>query len=346
MEERARILVTGCAGFIGFHVAKRLLDAGHAVFGTDVLSPYYDVSLKEARLRQLLPYPQFRFCREDLSDPAAFNALLGAESAESVTHIVHLAAQPGVRHSLKAPRDYIRDNVLAHTNVLEYARGLPALQHVVYASSSSVYGANTKQPFAETDPVRMPNSLYAATKGACELISRSYASLYGIPQTGLRFFTVYGPWGRPDMAPYLFTSALFEGRPIRVFNHGRLKRDFTYIDDIASAVCASVFLPPDPNDARLKEEDGQEPPYVPHRVVNVGNNDPVPLMEFIRTLERVSGRTATLVMEEMQKGDVYETYADVGRARELFGFAPKTGLEEGLRAFVGWYREYYGLLPS
>lgn len=325
----AHIIVTGCAGFIGMHVAERLLAQGAAVTGIDAVTPYYDTRLKEARLERLSSYEHFRCIRADLTDTQAFPACLDGETPD---YIVHLAAQPGVRHSLKAPLDYIRDNVEAHTAVIEYARNTPSVRHVVYASSSSVYGANEKQPFSESDRVTRPNSLYAATKGACELVSRSYASLYGLPQTGLRFFTVYGPWGRPDMAPFLFLSAILEGKPITVFNHGNMKRDFTYIDDIAAGTVAAIPLPP---------LAGEEADPVPHRVVNLGNNTPVELAEFIRLLENAAGRKAEKIMAEMQQGDVYETYADISTAQRLYGFAPETGLAEGLAKFADWYKGFY-----
>ena len=290
----------------------------------DSLSPYYDVALKKARLQALEKFAAFRFIAGDLSLAETYEAL-----PNDFTHVVHLAAQPGVRHSLKAPTDYIRDNVLASTLMLEFARTLPHLRHYLYASSSSVYGANEKQPFSESDVVRRPNSLYAATKGACELIGRSYASLYGLPQTGLRFFTVYGPWGRPDMAPWLFAAAILQGKPIRVFNHGNLKRDFTYIDDITAGIEAALNVPP-----QKTEND------VPHRVVNLGNNQPVKLMDFIAEIERAAGKKAELVMEDMQPGDVYETYADIEVAQRLYGYSPKTPLSQGIPQFMEWFKSY------
>lgn len=323
------ILITGCAGFIGMHTARALLKRGAHVTGIDALRPYYDVSLKEARLRELHHFKHFDFFLCDITEPRIFPCCLAGQSFD---YVIHLAAQPGVRHSLNAPLDYIRDNVLAHTAVLEYARGLPTLKHLLYASSSSVYGANIKQPYSETDPVIRPNSLYAATKTSAELISRSYAALYGLPQTGLRFFTVYGPWGRPDMAPSLFLSALTEDRPITLFNRGDMQRDFTYIDDIIDGILQILPVPPVAD---------KQPDPVPCRVMNVGNHAPVALRDFLTALEAASKKTAKIILSDMQPGDVYSTYADVDMARRLCNFSPHIGIEEGVQRFVDWYISYY-----
>jgi UDP-glucuronate 4-epimerase len=321
------VLVTGAAGFIGFHVARALLARGETVVGVDNMSAYYDVSLKAARLAELRGHPGFSFHKIDISDRDGMLAL--APDLADATGIVHLAAQAGVRFSLEDPYAYVQANVMGQVVMLELARKLPALAHVVYASSSSVYGDNPKQPFAVGDPVERPNSLYAATKRADELIGHAYAHLYGLPATGLRFFTVYGPWGRPDMAPFLFTRALLAGKPIRVFNHGQLWRDFTYIDDVVDGVLAALDRPPsgDP----------------PHALYNLGNNRPVKLTDFIAAAERAAGAKAELVLEPMQPGDVPTTAADIELSRRDLGFAPRTELEEGMARFVDWYRAYYGV---
>ncbi|MBM3488935.1 MAG: NAD-dependent epimerase/dehydratase family protein [Alphaproteobacteria bacterium] len=319
------VLLTGAAGFIGFHVAKQLLARGERVIGVDDLNDYYDVRLKEARLAQIEGDRAFRFLRLDLGRE---NALAGLLADEAVDRVVHLAAQAGVRHSLTAPFDYVRSNLTGHMVVLEYCRHRQPFRHLVYASSSSVYGGNQKQPFAETDPVDRPVSLYAATKRADELMSHTYAHLYGLPQTGLRFFTVYGPWGRPDMAMWLFTEAILAGRPITLFNHGRMRRDFTYIDDIVSGVVAALDRPPEPN--------GQ----APHRLYNIGNSDPHDLWELIGHLERATGRKAETRLAPMQPGDVAETFADTTLIARDLGFRPMTPLAEGVERFVAWYRSY------
>ncbi|WP_315919330.1 NAD-dependent epimerase/dehydratase family protein [Mesorhizobium sp. SP-1A] len=315
------VLVTGAAGFIGSHVCQRLLERGDEVIGVDNLNAYYDPSLKRARLARLQGKPGFSFHELDIGEEGALErfARLG------VARVVHLAAQAGVRYSLEAPRAYIRSNVVGHLEVLEFCRNLPACEHLVYASSSSVYGGNTKVPFSEEDRVDRPVSLYAATKKADELISHTYAHLYGIPQTGLRFFTVYGPWGRPDMAYWLFTEAMLAGRPIRVFNNGEMWRDFTYVDDVVEAVLAVLDRPPS----------GLTPPA---RVYNVGNNRPVRLGDFIAVLERLLGVEAVRAYEPMQPGDVERTYADLTAIKRDFGFSPRTSIEEGLKRFVDWYR--------
>lgn len=321
-------LVTGAAGFIGMHVARSLLDRGDAVIGVDNLNDYYSVRLKRDRLGELERRSGFRFEHLDLADEGA---LADALSGERVRKVVHLAAQPGVRYSLENPQAYMRCNLVAHLNVLEFCRRHDALEHLTYASSSSVYGGNPSLPYSERQPVDRPISLYAATKKADELISHSYAHLYRIPQTGLRFFTVYGPWGRPEMAVWLFTEALFEGRPIQVFNHGEMRRDFTFIDDIVAGVVAVSDSPP--------ADDGA----APHRIYNIGNNRPEPLMKLIGILEQASGRKAKLEMAPMQPGDMLETYADIDAIRADHGFEPATPIEAGLPIFVDWYRSYRGL---
>ena len=321
------ILVTGAAGFIGAEVAAALLARGEDVLGLDNLNSYYDVSLKEARLALLQPRKQFRFVKRDISDREAMASL--AKEFSGISGIVHLAAQAGVRYSLIDPYAYVQSNVMGQVVMLEMARALPALKHFVYASSSSVYGANTKMPFAVDDPVDHPNSLYAATKRADELIGYTYAHLHGIPATGLRFFTVYGPWGRPDMAPMLFTRAICAGEPIRVFNRGEMWRDFTYIDDVVDGVVKALDRP------------AQGTP--PHKLYNLGNNKPEKLTDFIATLERALQRKAVIQLEPMQPGDVPATYADISESRRDLGFAPVTALADGLAKFVDWYKNFYGV---
>jgi UDP-glucuronate 4-epimerase len=317
------VLVTGVAGFIGYHVAEALLARGVAVTGVDNLNDYYDVRLKEARLGRLAKRPGFRFLKIDFSDREAMLAL----AAEDLSHIVHLGAQPGVRYSLVNPFAYITANVMGHVVVLELARKLKNLKNVVYASSSSVYGGNAKMPFAVGDAVETPQSLYAATKRSDELISHTYAHLYGIPQVGLRFFTVYGPWGRPDMAPILFTKAMLAGEPIRVFNNGEMWRDFTYIDDIVAGVLAAMDVPP-----------GLTPP---HKVYNLGNNKSEKLTDFIAALESALGVKAKMRFEPMQPGDVVSTYADIEETKRDLDFAPTTPISVGVPKFAAWYREFY-----
>ena len=321
------VLVTGAAGFIGSHVAHLLLDRGDAVIGLDDLNDYYDVALKEARLARLTVRKGFTFVREDVGDKDAMAGL--ARRFPAIDRVVHLAAQAGVRHSLTHPHAYTHANIEGQLNVLELARHLPDLRHLAYASSSSVYGGNTKVPFAVEDRVDLPVSLYAATKRAGELMAHCYSHLYGIPATGLRFFTVYGPWGRPDMSAYIFTRAIFEGRPITIFNHGDMKRDFTYVDDIASGVVAALDRP--------------APGAPPHRVYNLGNHRTEPLMRFVSLLEEAIGREAIKEFAPMQPGDVKETYADIAASQRDLGFEPATAIEEGLPRFVAWYRHYHGV---
>ena len=321
------VLVTGAAGFIGSHVAHRLLDRGDEVIGLDDLNAYYDVTLKDARLAQLTARKGFTFVREDVGAKEPMLAL--ATRFPALDRIVHLAAQAGVRHSLTDPHAYTHANVEGQLNILELARRLPGLKHLAYASSSSVYGGNTKVPFSVEDRVDLPVSLYAATKRAGELMAHCYSHLYGIPATGLRFFTVYGPWGRPDMSAYLFTKAIFEGRPITIFNHGDMKRDFTYVDDIANGVIAALDRPA-----------GGTPP---HTVYNLGNHRSEALMHFIHVLEQAIGREAIKEFAPMQPGDVKETYADIAASQRDLGFEPATSIETGLPQFVAWYRDYHGV---
>ncbi len=323
------VLVTGAAGFIGMHVAATLLDRGEQVVGVDNVNNYYAVSLKEARLATLTARPGFTFHRMDLAEREGLLDLV--RKHPEIDRIVHLAAQPGVRYSVENPRAYITANVNAHLEVLEAGRHMKKLRHLVFASSSSVYGGNTKLPFALEDPVDTPQSLYAATKKADELISYSYAHLYKMPLTGLRFFTVYGPWGRPDMAPWLFTEAILAGKPIKLFNQGKMQRDFTYIDDIVAGVIGCLDKPPAAD---------LVPPY---RLYNIGNNNSEELERFVQVIEQACGRKAIIELAPMQPGDVVATYADVSATHRDFGFAAKTGIDEGLPRFVEWFRAYHKL---
>jgi len=323
------ILVTGAAGFIGYHVSAALLERGERVIGVDNLNPYYSVALKRARLKQLQTHKYFVFHRLELAQPGRLAALV--KRARSVDRVVHLAAQAGVRYSLDHPRAYVASNVAAQLEVMEACRALKGLKHFVYASSSSVYGGNTKLPFAEDDRVETPQSLYAATKRADELMAYCYAHLYRIPTTGLRFFTVYGPWGRPDMAAWLFVDAIERGKPIKLFNEGHMRRDFTYVDDIVLGVLAALDRPP---------PDGG-PAAPPHRLYNLGNNRAEDLGRFVAVLESALGKTAKRQNLPMQKGDVPATYADIAAARRDLGFAPRTTIDDGLRRFVDWYRGYH-----
>ncbi len=322
------ILLTGAAGFIGFHVTKALLARGEQVIGVDNLNAYYDVRLKESRLAELATRPGFAFTQLDIADREAVFALVARH--KELRGIIHLAAQAGVRYSLENPYAYVDANVMGTLVMLEAARRIGKPAGIVYASSSSVYGANLKQPFSVADPVEQPLSLYAATKRSCELIAQTYAHLYGLNATGLRFFTVYGPWGRPDMAYYLFTRAILAGEPIKVFNNGRMARDFTYIDDIvAGTIAAFDRLPAASADAV-------------HRIYNLGNHRPEPLLDFIGVLEGLLGRTAKMELLPMQPGDVTESFADIDSARQDLGYEPATTIETGLARFVDWYKRYYG----
>lgn len=331
------ILITGAAGFIGFHLAKRLLENGKTVIGIDNFSSYYDPSLKEARAAILLQYPRFTLERVDMSDRAVIPAVFQKYRPEAV---VNLAAQAGVRYSLKNPHSYVDTNLVGFVNILEGCRH-NGVKHLVFASSSSVYGANTKMPFSVHHNVDHPVSLYAATKKANELMAHAYAHLYGLPCTGLRFFTVYGPWGRPDMALFLFTKAILEGRPIDVFNHGRMKRDFTYIDDIIEGVVRVIERIPRGNPHWNGDAPDPSSSYAPYRLYNIGNNNPVELMRYIEVLEQTLGIKAQKNMLPLQAGDVPATYADVEDLERDVGFKPSTPLEVGIPRFVQWFREYY-----
>lgn len=319
------ILVTGAAGFIGYHVCQKLLQRQEKVIGIDNLNHYYDVRLKEARLAELKSQPHFEFYKIDIANKTDFDDFIKKNT--HITRIVHLAAQAGVRYSLTNPFAYTEANVVGHLAILEACRTLP-IKHLVYASSSSVYGANQKLPFSVNDPVDHPISLYAATKRSTELMSYTYSHLFGIPATGLRFFTVYGPWGRPDMSAFIFTDAIFSDEEIPVFNQGDMRRNFTYIDDIVAGTIACLDNPPNPHSPL-------------HRIYNIGNNRSEPLMGFIQTLENIIGKKAKIRFEAMQPGDVKETIADISDTTRDFGFLPKTHITEGLTQFVSWYRKYY-----
>ena len=333
------VLVTGAAGFIGAALASRLLDAGVPVVGLDNLNPYYDVRLKEARLARLDGRPGWSFHRVDLADRAALDAVMDAARAP---YVVNLAAQAGVRYSIDNPHAYGEANLTGFLNLLEACRRTKP-RHLVYASSSSVYGGNAKVPFAESDPVDHPVSLYAATKKANELMAHAYADLYGLAATGLRFFTVYGPWGRPDMAYWVFTEAILAGRPIRINNHGDMERDFTYVDDIAEGVCRLIphVAAPDPGFDRANPNPATS--WAPHRVYNIGNHRRARLMDLVAILERLTGREAVKEFRPMQPGDVKATWAEVSALEDAVGFAPDTPLEEGLARFVRWYRGWNGV---
>ena len=331
-----KILVTGAAGFIGLHVSRLLLERGDEVFGIDNLNDYYDPRLKQARLESLKPYANFRFMRIDVADPAALAALFVAEKFKRV---IHLAAQAGVRYSLTNPQAYIHSNLVGFGNVLEGCRH-NNVEHLVYASSSSVYGANTRMPFSVHDEVNHPLSLYAATKKSNELMAHSYSHLFGLATTGLRYFTVYGPWGRPDMSPWLFTSAILEGRPIDVFNHGRMQRDFTYVDDIAEGTVRVMDRSATPNPGFDSDKPDAASSRAPYRVYNIGNHQPVKLMTFIETIEKALGREAIKNFLPLQAGDVLATYANVDDLRRDFGFEPKTPLAEGIARWAAWFRDY------
>jgi UDP-glucuronate 4-epimerase len=334
----SRVLVTGAAGFVGRYVSKILLARGDEVIGLDNLNDYYDPRLKETRLAQLTGEPGFRFHRLDLADRAGMARLFAEERPETV---VHMGAQAGVRYSLENPAAYVDSNLVGFGNVLEGCRQT-GVKHLVFASSSSVYGANTKVPFSVHDNVDHPVSFYAATKKANELMAHSYSHLYRLPITGLRFFTVYGPLGRPDMAYYTFTKAIFEGKPIDVYNHGKMRRDFTYIDDIAEGVVRTLDAVAQPNPCWNGEHPDPGTSSAPYRIYNIGNNNPVELLRFIEILERETGREAVKRFVDLQAGDVLATYADVDDLEEAVGFRPRTAIEDGLARFVAWYREYYG----
>ena len=321
-----RVLLTGAAGFIGFHVATALLARGDTVIGVDNLNDYYDVGLKQARLAQLTPHKNFTFHKINIADKDAMMALANT----GFTHIIHLAAQAGVRYSLQNPYAYVESNIMGQVVMMELARHVPDLKHFVYASSSSVYGGNQKVPFATTDAVDHPVSLYAATKRADEIMAWTYAHLYHVPTTGLRFFTVYGPWGRPDMAYYGFTKQILAGEAIKIFNHGDMRRDFTYIDDIVQGVLAAVERPP-------VAEDGKPPV----RLYNLGNSNAEKLMDFVAVLEKTLGTKARYDFQPMQQGDVPATFADITDSTRDLGFQPRVRIEEGLAKFVAWYKSFH-----
>lgn len=331
-----KVLVTGAAGFIGLHVSRRLLERGDEIVGLDNLNDYYDPRLKHARLESLNSFANFRFVRIDVADAAALGSLC---AAEKFNRVIHLAAQAGVRYSLTNPQAYIQSNLVGFANVLEACRH-HGVEHLVYASSSSVYGANTRMPFSVHDEVNHPVSLYAATKKSNELMAHSYSHLFGLPTTGLRYFTVYGPWGRPDMSPWLFTSAILEGRPINVFNHGKMQRDFTYVDDIAEGTVKAMDRVAAPNPEFNSDKPDPGSSRAPYRVYNIGNHQPVELMTFIETIEKALGREAQKNFLPMQAGDVLATYADIDDLRRDVGFEPKTPLGEGIAHWTAWFREY------
>lgn len=332
-----KILVTGAAGFIGMHTVLRLLAQGNDVVGIDNLSDYYDIQLKKDRLAQLLPQDHFRFIKLDIAQTQSLNDLF---SNENFTHVIHLAAQPGVRYSIQNPHAYIQSNVVGFMNILESCRH-HQIKHLVYASSSSVYGANTKLPFSEDDSVDHPVSLYAATKKSNELMAHTYSHLFNLPTTGLRFFTVYGPWGRPDMSPSIFARSILEGKTIDVFNEGNMQRDFTYIDDIVEGVIRVVAKPAEPS----KEFDSMSPTpalsSAPYRLYNIGNHEAVNLNTYIATLETALGKKAIKRLLPMQAGDVQTTYAETTRLQEAVGFYPATPLATGIAKFVDWFKGYY-----
>lgn len=333
-----KILVTGAAGFIGFHLSKKLCENGWDVIGIDNLNNYYDVSLKESRLHQLSSYTNFKFRKIDISDKNAVRELF---SSKNFDYVVNLAAQAGVRYSLQNPHAYIESNIVGFLNILEGCRHFP-VKHLVYASSSSVYGANTKTPFSVHDNVDHPVSLYAATKKANELLAHSYSSLYSIPVSGLRFFTVYGPWGRPDMALFIFTKAILESKPIEIFNFGKMKRDFTYVDDIVEGINRIITTIPNGNPHwKTDQNHDASSSYAPYRLYNIGNDQPVELEELISTLETKLNKVAIKHYQPMQPGDVEMTHADIDDLYKTVGFKPSTSIEEGIEKFVKWYLDYY-----
>lgn len=319
------ILVTGAAGFIGSHTSLALLKQGHTVIGVDNLNSYYDTTLKQDRLAQLTPFPNFIFYHQDIAEAEGINHI--ARQHPDITHIVHLAAQAGVRYSVDHPFTYVHSNLVGHMVILEMCRHLPQLQHLVYASSSSVYGNNNTVPFATDAVANTPRSLYAATKQCNEVLTYSYSYLYTIPATGLRFFTVYGPWGRPDMAVYSFTKAIINGTPIQLFNHGNMRRDFTYIDDIVAGILSALVRPPSISP--------------PHTIYNLGHHQPIALEAFVDTLESIIGKKAIREYHPMHPGDMIETYADIQSAHADLGFTPTTSIKTGLTAFVSWYKQYH-----
>ena len=326
------ILVTGVAGFIGMHTAESLLSQGHHVVGIDNMNNYYDPRLKEERLNQLKHFNNFSFMKLDFAVPSFFEKFIN--TYPDIDQVIHLGAQAGVRNSIKEPHDYMNSNLAGQLNILEYCRKLMErnnnFKKLIYASSSSVYGANAKIPFSVHDKTDHPVSFYGATKKACEVMTHSYSSLYKIPSIGLRFFTVYGPWGRPDMSPYLFTKSILEGKEINVFNNGDMRRDFTFVDDIVEGIIGAL-------EKKLNAEDNSPP----HKIYNLGNNKPVKLMDYIQIIEKICCRKANLKLLPMQPGDVFETYADIEISKEELGFVPKTNLGDGIRLFVEWFQQYH-----
>jgi UDP-glucuronate 4-epimerase len=335
-DESMTFLVTGAAGFIGYHLSERLLSRGERVIGIDNVNDYYSPKLKRDRIADLKRrHNGFTFIEQDFAD---FDGLKTALASHRVERIAHLGAQAGVRYSLTNPHAYVHSNLVGHLNLMEYARHSDSVEHLVYASSSSVYGKNEKLPFSVEDRVDQPISLYAATKKADELMSETYSHLYRLPQTGLRFFTVYGPWGRPDMAMWLFTDAILKGEPIKVFNGGDMRRDFTYVDDIVSGIVACLDNPP-PDDGSVKAGGS----VTPHRIYNIGNHRSEELMHMIAVLEKAVGKTAIKQFEPMQPGDVKDTFADISAIERDLGFHPTTSIEEGIPRFVDWFRTYHGV---
>ncbi|MBQ27101.1 MAG: capsular biosynthesis protein CpsI [Nitrospiraceae bacterium] len=331
------ILVTGAAGFIGSHVSQRLLERGDTVVGLDNVNEYYDPTLKEARLARLMPFEKFTFYRQDLSDRAAMKVLF---ESRAIRQVVHLAAQAGVRYSLVNPYAYTESNIEGFLNILENCRHAN-VEHLLYASSSSVYGSNTQMPFSVRDNVDHPVSLYAATKKANELMAHTYSHLFNLPCSGLRFFTVYGPWGRPDMALFIFTKAILEDKPIDLFNFGKMKRDFTYVDDIVTGIMHVLDKPADPDSTWSGDAPKPESSVSPYRLYNIGSHRPVELLRFVEIIEEVLGKKAIKNLKPIQPGDVPSTHADVRELMEQYSFQPNTPLEEGIKRFIEWYREYY-----
>ncbi len=331
-----KVLVTGAAGFVGYHISQILCGIDYSIIGLDNLNNYYDVNLKNARLKNLKK-KKFVFEKIDLTER---NKIFNLFEKEKFDYVIHLAAQAGVRYSIENPYTYIDSNIVGFINILEACRNFP-VKHLIYASSSSVYGSNVKQPFSEEDNVDHPVSLYAATKKSNELMAHTYSSLYKIPTTGLRFFTVYGPWGRPDMAYFSFTKNIFENKPIKIFNNGNLERDFTYIDDIIDGIVKLINKPPQENSEwdRLKANPATS--FAPYEIFNIGNNKPIKLLDFINVLEKCIGKEAIKEYVPMQEGDVYSTYADISSLNHSTGFQPSTSIEEGLKQFVRWYIEFY-----
>lgn len=337
MENNIKILVTGSAGFVGFHLSEKLCTNNYKVYGIDNLNDYYDVNLKSARLTKLQDYQNFNFERMDLVEK---EKLFNLFENEKFDYVINLAAQAGVRYSIENPYAYIDSNIVGFINILEACRNYP-VKHLIYASSSSVYGANVKQPFSENDNVDHPVSLYAATKKSNELMAHTYSNLYNIPTTGLRFFTVYGPYGRPDMAYFSFTKNIIEGKTINVFNNGDLERDFTYIDDIVGGIIRLLNKVPSSNKNWDRKKAQPSTSFAPYRIFNIGNNKPVNLMNFINVLEESIGKKAKIKFLPMQPGDVYSTFADIKFLDDVIKFNPSTSIEEGLKYFVEWYKQYY-----